>query len=471
MLDPTRQEILSLFSGSAPLQQGALIEKMQRASAILRSDPRLYRDPEVCRYLLSCTVQFDKSLVQDFRTALIVSRAGLESPIAIIPSDELVHEAHLESQLQSLSRETARFFEATKQLVIGEEGLARLDESSFWSFIEKEKVKTIAIQMVSGKTILYDNGFIPKLLAKKPRLSDLVEEITVEFPDGTHTDTRGRLLLCGDYFETLFSSNWSETVRRTVVISAPQDHEVSLTFSALREILQTLEDGKTNFEQRSPTYFEALSYLQLTIPHSSELPEGFFGQKEWEKCFGTVGEVPAPPLALWADFAGPCPFSPPESEIKMGTTHLYLWIPPTIDERPLTVGLLEYKATLNKRMRAKPGIPGYIQTGKMINQPLEKGYWLAIAKQPLFVNETRKSQKQLLTAYDFPTTREAVAACLMVKGILSGDSPVLYTRCESVVNEDIIVGNVRDTAYSVISGIGDSSPSCGVLPVRRYFCN
>ena len=183
-------------------------------------------------------------------------------------------------------------------------------------------------------------------------------------------------------------------------------------------------------------------------PKKKEFTRKCFGEIEWGRQFGSVGEAPPLPDNIEEILDGPCPFFKAK---KVFETHLLALIPAAINEEPLTLDNLE--GLIAKPRRGNPTKYEYYESSTKKahgSTAPDKTHWVLMTKDviPGSRAKTYAQQKKLVTKYPpyrLPQVREAVI-CIAMEYIFSqryiyGQDPWTYTRCqETVADWPVVVG-------------------------------
>ena len=184
-------------------------------------------------------------------------------------------------------------------------------------------------------------------------------------------------------------------------------------------------------------------------PKKKEFTRKCFGEIEWGRQFGSVGEVPPLPDNIEEVLDGPCPFFKTK---KVFETHLLALIPAAINQEPLTLDKLG-------ELIAKPGRGHPTKYRYYDESPTKKAHgstvphkthWVLMTKDviPGSRAKTYEQQKKLVAkypAYRLPQVREAVI-CIAMEYIFSqryiySQDPSTYTRCQETVESwPVVVG-------------------------------
>ena len=175
-------------------------------------------------------------------------------------------------------------------------------------------------------------------------------------------------------------------------------------------------------------------------PKEKEFTRKCFGEIEWERQFGSVGEVPPLPDNIEEILDGPCPFFKTK---KVFETHLLALIPAAIDKEPLTLNKLG--ELIAKPRRGHPTKYDYYgeSTKKAHGSTApDKTHWVLMTKDviPGSRKQLYAQQKELVAKYPpyrLPQAREAVI-CIAMEYIFSqryiyGKNPLTLTCCQEIV--------------------------------------
>lgn len=377
------------------------------------------------------------------------------------------------SGISSVVGYTAFFIEgfdpATKTETISEVRFEGMRKENFWDSLESKGAEKLVIICKDGKKVIYEKGFFNRLLDTKPALADLTSVCTVEFLDRSwREEPKAKLFMCGKTVENLIGDIQSQSVPLSTI--AKEDFQ---------GVLDAIENEVVDISTYSEDVRLAMNYLDF---HPAGVPEGVHGKKDWNARGVDVGAVRPLPKELLEALNEPCPISKDGS--KMIDTHVILWMPPTLNGEPITVDTLEKMATADAFGKNEIGYEycyDLILTDAVINQPLERGYWLAQYKKPVAGGRSFADQQKFITdncpGYEVPKIREVIAASVMQYGcsggkkerILAREDRVRYSRCEEPINGyRVIVGALASSGLHVNYDIGDYD-SVGVCPVRKFF--
>ncbi len=208
-----------------------------------------------------------------------------------------------------------------------------------------------------------------------------------------------------------------------------------------------------------------------------------FGAREWETLCGKVGPVPALPLNIENIWQSACSAFPGKN---VHETHMLVYIPATVDKKPLTLRSLGEIAM--RYFPANAGGYGYICDSMVAlqgNRPIERSYWVLMTKDVLSEsrNKSYADQQAMVTelatkalaAYEVPGTLEA-AACILVqyfsshadsKTRLFSNSPTTYTRCqEKIERYHLVVGGFAPAGLNVFDDFDNND--IGVAVLRKF---
>jgi len=210
---------------------------------------------------------------------------------------------------------------------------------------------------------------------------------------------------------------------------------------------------------------KAICFVPEVIINDKELKlslvEAFaFGEKKWEKYFGSVGEVPPLPANIIETLRSPCPYF---KDKKVGETHLLMLVPATVDGQPFNLENLD-------KLVKNPKQPGHALKNNCFNGVVKDKYgkdtpkasqWVLMTND--VIPDSRKKsysdQKALVEnvpGYKVPDLLSA-AACIMMNFVdrnecLFPNDPLTYTRCKEVLNGyQIVVGALAPSGLSIHS--------------------
>jgi hypothetical protein len=424
-----------------------LISRIGGVSQILQEHPGLKNDREIYGSLLSATKNSADKKIMQFRRGLIVDHC--------LPIDN-----------------------KAGKLTITEDELNQLTTDELWTYIEKQCIKSLVISLGEGKSVIYDKGFLKRLLQNKPQIEDLIEMHTLQFENGIMTIPKAKLSLCGEYFENAFDSKMRENTNKVFPF-------VNMSHEAFEEILHAIVMEEYDFSKSSEEFKVTAEYFQFYVEF--EFPEEIFGKEVLEKHLGNVGEVPLPPKELLEAMEAPCPFYKDKKQ-KTKDTHIITWVPPKVGNDKLSPNRLEAFFNSEKSGANKIGFDNWTCFPEGVaDQEAEGGYWLMMLKKPL---ETTKNMNcevaerhvpQNYKNYDIPTLKDAMLCILLnyvcseekKERILARENPLRYTWCkENGKYGDGTVWHMIIGAFAS-SGLDVDSPhgafdNVGVCPVRKF---
>jgi hypothetical protein len=425
-----------------------LISRIGGVSQILQEHPELKNDREIYGSLLSATKNSaDKKIIQ-FRRRLIVDHC--------LPFDNKIG-----------------------KLTITEDELNQLTTDELWTYIEKQCIKSLVISLGEGKSVIYDKGFLKRLLQNKPQIEDLTEMYTLQFEDGSITVPKAKLRLCGEYFENAFDSKMSENTNKVFPF-------VNMSREAYKEILHAIETEEYDFSKSSEEFKFTAEYFQFYAEF--EFSEKIFARQVLEKHLGNVGEVPLPPKELLEAMEAPCPFSNNE-KVKTKDTHIITWVPPKVGNNKLSPNRLEALINSDKSGANKIGFDrNWTRFPEGVaDQEVEGGYWLMMLKKPLDATKNMTYEvaehhiQQNYKNYDIPTVKDAMLCVLMnyvcsgekKERILARENPLRYTWCKengkfgSSTVWHMIVGALASSGLNV-NRIHGARGLVGLCPLRKF---
>jgi hypothetical protein len=438
-----------LCDHKSPRSDQELISRIGGVSQILQEHPELKNDREVYGCLLSATENSaDKKIIQ-FRRLLIVGHC--------LPIDN-----------------------KSGVLTVTKEEMHQLTTDELWTYIEKQSIKSLVISLGEGESVIYDKGFLKRLLQNKPQIEDLTEMYTLQFDEEIITITKAKLRLCGMYFETALDSGMTESANKKFQFE-------NITIKGLDEILHAIEMDEYDFSKSSKEFIIAAEYLQFYTEF--EFPEGIFGKEVLEKHLGDVGEVPLPPKELLEAMEAPCPFSK-DANLKAKDTHIITWVPQKVGNDKLSPNRLEALINSDKSGANKIGFDRrdftYFPQG-IADQEAEGGYWLMMLKKPLEATKRMKYEvaehhvQQNYKNYDIPTVKDAMLCILLnyvclgekKERILARENPLRFTWCKE--NGKYETGTVWHMIVGALASSGlfvfyndDAIVNVGVCPVRKF---
>jgi hypothetical protein len=436
-----------LNSQDSPRSDQELISRIGGVSQILQEHPELKNDREIYGSLLSATKNSaDKKIIQ-FRRRLIVDHC--------LPIDN-----------------------KTKKLTITEDELNQLSTDELWTYIEKQCIKSLVISLSEGKSVIYDKGFLKRLLQNKPQIEDLKEMHTLQFENGIMTIPKAKLSLCGEYFENAFDSKMRENTNKVFPF-------VNMSHEAFEEILHAIETEEYDFSKSSEEFKVTAEYFQFYVEF--EFPEEIFAKEVLEKHLGNVGEVPLPPKELLEAMEASCPFTK-DANLKTKDTHIITWVPQKVNNDKLSPNRLEAFFNSDKSGANKIGFDrnfSYFPEG-VADQEAEGGYWLMMLKKPLGATKNMLYEfaehhvQQNYKNYDTPTVKDATL-CVLLNYVSSGEkkerilaveNPLRYTWCKENGKHRsevwyMVVGALAPSGL-VVNSYYRADDDVGVCPVRKF---
>jgi hypothetical protein len=491
-IDPAKAQIMSLFAPVSARVEGRIRltneqkvdltdQKLKAVQEILRENPHLEVDPEIFGRLLKLTENSRNKDIRNFRRELVISNcfASTKGGIVKIAKNNLISNSEMNSIIQETKQHRGVLIDGN--LSISKRVLEELEKEDgtdkFWDQIKEQKPKKLIIHSDSenGEPIVYEEFTLNKLVEKKQSLQDLTDEYVLAFSTGEPlTETKAKLLLCGDFFDGIFRSGMTEVKEKTIHLSG-------VSLNGFSGILSMVETGKLDVGVEKGDYEVAMDHLLFNRQPINMAPkEGVYGKDDWEKHWGKIGEVPPLPKEAFEP-------SPINKDKQMIDDFVFHWMAPEVDGIKLDVNSIEKIATSEKfgenKLKYDELSYGEIRTDAKVNQPIKEGYWFAMLKMPNdFAEKTRSMkfedqkvyiEKTLGKEYGFPTTREAILYCMMPRArsgaFVLGRDPWTYTRCEEVVGGyHACVGGAALPGLRLYSSTGASRIVC-VVPVRKFF--
>lgn len=218
------------------------------------------------------------------------------------------------------------------------------------------------------------------------------------------------------------------------------------------------------------------------IQKESAIPEMAFGKAKWEEYFGDIGVEPPLPSNIEQILNKPCPYWPSK---KVRETHLLVLFPEKINEKPLTLFLMQQLAKNPKR---KGHVPSYNNSLNVkenndilkINSHSLPSYWALITKDtiPNSLIKSYYQQKSLLKKDYFVPSALELTIGLLTYYVENGKwEQSCITRCKDIIQEDyhVLVGPYNNSwpHYEVTLVFGnyfpdDSCSSCfGLCGIRK----
>jgi hypothetical protein len=306
-VDPAKAQIMSLIAPVSARVEGRIRltneqkvdltdQKLKAVQEILRENPHLEVDPEIFGRMMKLTENSRSKDIRNLRRELVISNcfASTKGGIVKIAKNNLISNSEMNSIIQDTKQHRGVLIDGN--LSISKRVLEELEKEDatekFWDQIKEQKPKKLIIQSNSENVepIVYEEFTLNKLVEKKPPLQDLTDEYVLAFRTGEPlTETKAKLLLCGDFFDGIFRSAMKEVKEKTIDLS-----EVSL--NGFSGILSMVETGKLDVGVEKGDYEEAIDHLLFNRQPINMAPnEGVYGKDDWEKHWGKIGEVPPLP--------------------------------------------------------------------------------------------------------------------------------------------------------------------------------
>jgi NLR family CARD domain-containing protein 3 len=214
-----------------------------------------------------------------------------------------------------------------------------------------------------------------------------------------------------------------------------------------------------------------------------------FGEKEWNRYYGEVGEAPALPGNIEATLDASCPFWPGK---KVRDTHLLVLIPAKVNGQLFSLNLL-------RELIQHPNNGGhktkycYYDNGSLQAQfgavAPAASYWLLMTRDvlPRSRNKNYVDQKQLMADharctglnYEVPKALDAATA-ILTHHVRNGEQLYskrndswTFTRCEELIRSRFgeypaVVGGFASSGLDVRNDYFDNDLS-GVAGCRKFF--
>jgi hypothetical protein len=466
-----------LGSQISPRSNQELVRRIGIVSQILKNHPELKNDREVYGCLLSATKNSVDEKIFQFRRSLIVDQC--------LPIDN-----------------------KTGILVVTKDEINQLTTDEFWAYIKKQCIKSLVISLES-ESVIYDRGFLKRLLQNKPQIEDLSEMYTLQFDEEIISITKAKLRLCGMYFETALNIGMTETANKNfqfqnILIKEHRSESqeppskvaarvlpANIFYKGFQEILHAIEMDEYDFSKSSEEFNITAEYFQFYAEF--EFPEGIFGKEVLEKHLGDVGEVPLPPKELIEAMEAPCPFSN-DANLKTKDTHIITWVPLKIGNDKLSPNRLEALINSDKSGPNKIGFkPGWAKfPGALADHEAEGGYWLMMLKNPLEVEDNLNDGVEDMTYedaerrvnnyenYGIPTLIDAML-CVLLNYVCSAEKKERILSVYNLVNVTWCQENGRCKKGVWHMAVGPLAPwglfvdfktvstlHVGVCPVRKF---
>jgi len=251
-----------------------------------------------------------------------------------------------------------------------------------------------------------------------------------------------------------------------------------LPHDMILEIFSHLNDtDRAKCSQASKKWYYLANHPNLlkVIP-----PAIAFGKEKWKIYFGDIGKEPSLPANIRDILKSPCPIWKGK---KIRDTHMLVFIPQTVNGKPLT------KKSLGEF--AKKYFPstekGYMYIWPELideknDKSIDKSYWALMTKDviPGSRNESYVKQqiivsdlaKKALITYEVPESLEA-AVSILSKYVSSrirlfSANPWTYTRCQDKVQGyQVVVGGFAPSGLDV-GGNDYDNAHIGVAVLRKF---
>jgi len=207
-------------------------------------------------------------------------------------------------------------------------------------------------------------------------------------------------------------------------------------------------------------------------------PYDMFGSEDWNSLFGRVDLAPTPPPELEELLQSKCPFFEGKT---VKESHWLVYIPKTVDDKPLTLNTMEEfaknpKSNINHKSQLRQRWEGDI-VREVHGDSNESSCWVLITRH-VIPNSRYKSyskQQALIESsardWQVPSLRDAIV-CVFAKYAKSGermvsDKPWTFTRCrEQARDRQALIGGFDSTGlYVGLSRYEDFK--FGILAVRK----
>jgi hypothetical protein len=406
------REEMELFTERGETGNPALIPKVQQ---IFKDFPELKRDRILMREIYKFSVKRGDSKTAKMGRKFIFScLKSQEDEIEIFEDFSCLSKKDRIRMTRDLRRSPNCFDVKKGVLLLSENKLVSSDQ--LWNFVEKHPVNELVVRFESGSSITYSPYMLDELVEKKPDIKALTEMITVKFWGKPKFELPiAKLLLCGNYFDTMFSGKWNKKE-----IDFETIHPRS--FSRILEIIETGEFDYSLLKNEG--FVDACNFLLFSPPDS--ILENALGPDQWREHFGDVGEVPPLP-----------------SDLEVGENQLLVLIPKTVNGKPYCLD--ELKRLLDSKEDPAMKFAYYhihIREKHGSTSPANS-YWIVMDKNLIdgSLYLTRDEQKAMVEEKGcrLPKILEVTTAIFMhyaVTGghILSNDDSE-YTCCEELVGK------------------------------------
>ncbi len=483
--DPIKSQIMAL-TAPVPAKRLKMVQNIKETTAakieairnIIFENHDWKLDAEVFGRILKFTEGGNDSNVWKFRRDLMFKQCCIEKDgIMCLKQVDGVTFGEINSMITMCLSTRGVLFE--KILTLPEKILKDLNKQKVWSLVEEQEIKILVVKKEKGEAVVYEDRTLALLAEKGPELRDLVEEYALQFDTGEVINqmSKAKLSLCGPFFEGIFKSGMKETTNKIISLK-----EVSL--NGFLGILDCVEIGKLDSGMDVNEYKTTADKLLFSIQSTEVPPEKVYGQVDWEKYFGNVGNVPPLPKEAFE----PCPIHNKEKRPggpRRIDSFTYIYMPPSVDDVALEVDSIEKMAKSDKFGKHKIGFEDInllIRTHKEVNKKIEKGYWVEFSP---FLEETRgksfsETQKHIEENYPkefgFPTVREALIYFLMPRArtgacVFEIGKRELLTWCLEKGSQGspghMCVGGDADQRLNLILGIG-RAPCVSVVLAHRF---
>lgn len=224
-----------------------------------------------------------------------------------------------------------------------------------------------------------------------------------------------------------------------------------------------------------------------SIPESNFLesfhPKIAFGQEQWAKYFGDIGNnPPSLPKDIHEILKSPCPFF---SGKKVEETHVLVLIPEIINGQPLNLETLGELVKTPKNSHGSQYKNLCDSITKTIGQQVTtQSHWVLMTKDVIEGSKKKSysEQKKLIAEvnrqkklnYEIPNALDA-AICIFMHQVSSQKhlfniQPCTYTRCqENIEGYQVIVGGFSFSGLDVRTFQNDHDYVVGVAALRKFF--
>ena len=207
-----------------------------------------------------------------------------------------------------------------------------------------------------------------------------------------------------------------------------------------------------------------------------------FGESEWKAHCGEVGPAPNLPHNIEYILQSPCPAFPRK---KLHETHTLVYIPSTLNAKPLTLNSLgEIEKRYFPTTKTNDDKISNFIVAELGDRSIEKSYWVLMTIDILrdSRNKNYVDQQTLvaelatkaLAAYEVPRTLEA-AVCHLTRYLSSLTSSTCFPFCDYTRSQESIKGQQPMVRYSPEKGLtlhfyhtSRVHYHTGVAPLRRF---